>query len=1470
MSSTSTLARWRGASPSTLLIRLITLVVAAAVLAIVPAAAQADPSLGAVADTDKIKPQLAQQLEQKDEASFWVRFDQADLTSASQISDWNERGQVVYDALTSAADASQGEAIGALDEAGASYQAFYATNAIRVNAGDQSLVDKLAALDEVKSLWPTRDYAIEEPIKGKDVKDVNSVEWGVANINADDVWSEFGVTGEGITVASIDSGVQYDHPALVGNYRGNNGDGTFDHNYNWFNAAGSCTTAPCDNNGHGTHTMGTMLGDDGAANQIGVAPGAKWISANGCCPSDAALISSGEWMLAPEDLVGQNPDVTKRPNIINNSWGTIEPSNDPFMEDIEIAWAASGIFGTWSNGNEGPSCETSGSPGSRIINYSVGAYDVSNNIAPFSSRGAGQDGETKPNISAPGVNVRSSLPGNAYGAYNGTSMAAPHLAGAIALLWSAAPSLVGDVDATWDLLDGTAVDSDSTGCGGTPDDNNVFGEGRLDALALLQAAPVGDTGELGGTVTEAGSGDPIEGAEVEIVGGDSERTLTTDADGAYSVRLSAGEYAVTASAYGFVTQNATVTVTAGETVTQDFALAAAPMGTVVGSVRDGSGHDWPLYSKLTVDGAAPDGFSDPSTGEYSLALPVGTYSVTVESQYPGYESETREITVAEGQSTQDFVLQVDSTTCTAPGYTFSTTGTVTEDFNEGALPAGWEIEDNVGNGQVWRFDDPEPRGNLTGGDGAFAISDSDFYGSAGSQDTSLVTPVMDMSAMSDPVVGFKQDFNQLGDTADVDVSVDGGATWETVLSQTTDVSGPHEDVIALPMAAGEADVQIRFHHYEASYDWWWQVDDVFTANRSCDPVRGGLVVGNVRGATGPTGINGATVTSLDKPEEKAVTAATPDDPGLDDGFYWLFSSLTGQHRFEAKASQHGSQTRQVNVAADWATTANFRLAAGKLTVTPTSLQTTSVLGGDVKSKTFKVTNDGNAPVQVEFAERPGGFVVQTPDGNRVDTDSIIDEQGAPLQEIKADVSFAQAPNGMGQTGSPAPAAGPNEAPWTDIADYPATVMDNRVVYVDGVAYSIGGGSGSASYDTVYAYDPATLAWTEKASLPGARNAMSVGVVNGQIIATGGWAAAGPSTDTWVYDPAGDTWAAGAAAPVALSASGQAVVDGKLYVVGGCTTAACTPMANDVAAYDPATNTWEQVADYPAAVAFASCGGIDGMIYCTGGNGGAAGTADSYVYDPAANSWTPIPDAPVDTWASGYTVANGMLVVNGGVQGAVVTNRTFAYNPGEEAWVDMPNSNTARYRGGMACGIYKIGGSSGGFTATVDSEMLPGFEECAAGAADVEWMTINRTSATLAPGASVTVRVTMDPNVAQPGTYTASVAIDEDAPGSIDPVEVTMNVTAPAAWGKLVGIVNGASCTGDAAPLTGATVQVDSYAGSWTFSTEADGSYAYWFSTAANPLDMIVSKDGYVPQTRRVRVYRGEEAQANFTLKKAGC
>jgi subtilisin family serine protease/N-acetylneuraminic acid mutarotase len=1427
------------------------------------AAAPDEPQLG------KIKPQLAQQLESKGAATFWIRFtDRPDLSKAATITDRTARGQYVYERLTKAARDSQSDVRALLDEQGTAYRSFWAANAIRVQAGSQALAADLTAQPEVEALYPTFTYKLEKPKKGTDVHKPNAVEWGVANINADDVWSEFGDTGEDIVVGSIDSGVQYDHPALVDQYRGNNGDGTFTHDYNWFDASGTCGGAPCDNDGHGTHTMGTMVGDDGAANQIGVAPGATWITANGCCPSDEALIASGEWMLAPTDLEGENPDVSKRPDIINNSWGTEVPSNDPFMEDVEAAWAASGIFGSFSNGNNGPACQTSGSPGSRTINYSVGAYDVNNAIAGFSSRGTGQDGTIKPNISAPGVNVRSSVPGNSYGSLSGTSMASPHLVGAIALLWSAAPSLRGDVEGTRALLDDNAIDVANTTCGGTADDNNVFGEGRLDALALLENAPVGDTGTLSGTVSDEATGDPIGGATV-AVDGETDRSTTTDDDGSYSLRLPTGDYAVSASAFGYGTEDANATITADTVTTQDFALGVTPSVTVRGTVTDGGGHGWPLYAKINIAGPAPDVWTDPTTGDYSVDLPSGaTYSMTVTADLPGYLPSTDDVVVGGSAVTHDVALEVDDNTCTAPGYVFNTAG-VTEDFSGEELPDGWTVTDELDNGQVWTFDDPGGQGNLTGGAGGFAIVDSDNYGSGGEQDTSLISPVVDMSDLTAPVVGFAQDYNNLGDTADVDVSIDGGETWETVLHQTTDVRGPRTDVLQLPTAAGQSEVQVRFHYYDASYGWWWEIDDVFVGNRTCDPVEGGLVVGNVRGSTGDTGINGATVTSIDKPADKATTKPTPADPAVDDGFYQLFSSLTGRHPFEATAKQHGSQRQTVNVPRNRTVAADFRLAAGHLTVTPTSLATSAKLGGAPKSKKFTITNDGTAPVNVELGERDGGFVMQRADGTSQDLSQLSKSEGAPLQRLKAPVSLTAAGAGTAKSATAA-SPGTQDAPWTDIADYPSSVMDNAVVNADGTIYTIGGGDGSASTAAVNAYDPESLSWTPRADLPGARNALAAGVVNGTIVATGGWADGGPATDTWVYDAAGDAWTAVADAPEALSASGQAVLDGKLYTVGGCTTADCLPMSGAVAAYDVASDSWQELAPYPDSVAFASCAGIDGQVYCTGGNDGSAASTATYAYDPSADSWSPVADAPVDLWAAASAGADGTLVVTGGVQGGAITNAAFAYDPTSDSWTDLPNSNVARYRGGAACGFYKVGGSEGNFAATPDSEMLPGLEDCAAGGADVGWLSVEPTTATLQPGKSMTVTVTTDPNVPQPGVYTAAVTIGEDAPGNVDAVTVTMTVTPPAAWGKLAGTVKGTSCAGATAPLAGATVQVDSWAGSWTLVTGSDGTYAQWFNAGANPLQLIAAKDGYAPQTKQVRLTKGATVRGDFTLKKARC
>ena len=156
-----------------------------------------------------------------------------------------------------------------LEQQSASFKPFWIANAIRIR-GDAALLRTVAARPEVAEILATRTYEIPKPIPVNGRSAIDAVEWGIDRIRADEVWSTFGDRGEGIVVANIDTGVQFNHPALVAQYRGNLGGGTFDHNYNWFdpsNVCGSPSLVPCDNNGHGTHTMGTMVGDDGDPGQ---------------------------------------------------------------------------------------------------------------------------------------------------------------------------------------------------------------------------------------------------------------------------------------------------------------------------------------------------------------------------------------------------------------------------------------------------------------------------------------------------------------------------------------------------------------------------------------------------------------------------------------------------------------------------------------------------------------------------------------------------------------------------------------------------------------------------------------------------------------------------------------------------------------------------------------------------------------------------------------------------------------------------------------------------------------------------------------------------------------------------------------------------------------------------------------------------------------------------------------------------
>ena len=298
-------------------------------------------------------------------------------------------------------------------------------------------------------------------------------------------------------------------------YRGYNGI-TATHDYHWHDAihtnthgTNSCSTdspIPCDDGSHGTHTMGTIVGDDGGSNQIGVAPGARWI---GCRNMDngygtpATYAECFQFFLAPYPLGGDpftDGVPSLAPHVINNSWTC--PSSegcswDTLQTVVENVRAA-GIVVVASAGNEGSSCSSVSRPVAIYdAAFTVGATDSGDNIAWFSSRGpvtVDGSGRLKPDVSAPGVTVRSCVPGG-YGTKSGTSMAGPHVVGTVALLWSAAPHLTSQVDDTEAIVMQTArPQTTSQGCGGDgPTDvpNNVYGWGIVDALAAVEVAQTG-------------------------------------------------------------------------------------------------------------------------------------------------------------------------------------------------------------------------------------------------------------------------------------------------------------------------------------------------------------------------------------------------------------------------------------------------------------------------------------------------------------------------------------------------------------------------------------------------------------------------------------------------------------------------------------------------------------------------------------------------------------------------------------------------------------------------------------------------------------------------------------------------------------------------------------------------------------------------------------------------------------------
>ncbi len=483
--------------------------------------------------------------------------------------------------------------------------------------GDAKALTLLRDHPDVGRILPNREHRL--PADALRRPPTTPRGWHLWLTAAQRVHDELGITGRGVVVANLDTGVEWTVPALRATYRGADGN----HNYNWFDFTGAFPEEPGDDHGHGTFTMALLAA--ASETPVGVAPGARWIAvkvfdANGRT-TDAWLHQAFQWILAPTDLQGRNPDPTRAPDIVSNSWGTFNGGDETFLPDV-LAWRAAGIIPVFAAGNDGDKGEgTVNSPGAFAPVIAVGATDASDRVADFSSRGPAPSGRLKPDVSAPGVDVLSLTNDGDLATGSGTSFSTPIVAGVLALMREANPTL--DFAGLYHLLTRTAVDL------GDPGPDWLYGWGRVNAYAAVQAAR--QASALTGTITDT-DGRPIARATLtgtSVTDPDLTFTAQTDAAGRYRLVAPAGTYTVHVRAFGYAPATVgPLALPAGLDVLQDVRLTPQDRFPLALVVRDPTG---PVTDAVVSLAGTPVVVTGTTTadGAYTLYAPRGTYTLTV-------------------------------------------------------------------------------------------------------------------------------------------------------------------------------------------------------------------------------------------------------------------------------------------------------------------------------------------------------------------------------------------------------------------------------------------------------------------------------------------------------------------------------------------------------------------------------------------------------------------------------------------------------------------------------------------------------------------------------------------------------------------------------------------------------------------------------------------------------------------------
>lgn len=501
-------------------------------------------------------------------------------------------------------------------------------------------LSSLATIPGVRRLVPNFTVTAIEPGEsgepsGPGASFVEDRTWGVDRVEAQRVWNELGILGEGVRVAVLDTGVDIAHPDLdqkmVTDAPGNP---NYPGGWMEFDEAGNLVAStPHDSDTHGTHVSGTVLGGDASGYDIGVAPAAGLMHGlviPGGAGSFVQVAAGMQWAVAPTDASGQ--PAGEPADVVSMSLGA--PGYFDEMIAPTLAIEAAGVFPAFAIGNEDlfGNCGVgvpigSSSPGNVYEAVGVGATDVADDVADFScgevvDRSDWTDPQpdwpeqwVTPDVSAPGVDTYSAAPGGGWSRKSGTSMATPHVAGTVALMRSAAPEL--GVEALLDTLEDTSFFDDRYG---DERPNTRYGYGRIDAFEATAQVAI-DSG-ITGTVTAADTGEPIAGATVTVA--ETGASVATEDDGTYTLRLEPGTYELTATAFGRETVTVSdVSVVAEQFTTVDMALTAAPTGAVAGTVTFAdSGVGVPGVT-VTVDDTPLTATTGPDGGYLIEGLPAG-------------------------------------------------------------------------------------------------------------------------------------------------------------------------------------------------------------------------------------------------------------------------------------------------------------------------------------------------------------------------------------------------------------------------------------------------------------------------------------------------------------------------------------------------------------------------------------------------------------------------------------------------------------------------------------------------------------------------------------------------------------------------------------------------------------------------------------------------------------------------------